>query len=155
MIVRVISGAQTGADRAGLDAALHLGIDVGGCVPYGWRTDEGPLCIGDRVLYKLRQHESAEYPPRTEQNVIDSDATVIFGDPSSPGSRLTRKLCKQHGKPVILATFEKHGPIQTAINLRKWIVANNVKVLNVAGNRERKNPGIYKLTYDTLLETLR
>jgi hypothetical protein len=107
------------------------------------------------VLYKLKQHESAEYPPRTEQNVIDSDATVIFGNPSSPGSALTRKLCKQHGKPFILATFEKHGTKETAKNLRKWIVANNIAVLNVAGNRERKNPGIYKLTYDTLIEALR
>ena len=148
-VVKIISGAQTGADRAGLDAALHLGLRVGGWIPLGRRTDEGPLSVVDMQRYGLSEHTSAEYPPRTERNVFESDGTVLFGNMFSPGCKLTIKLCRKHGRPYLC------NP--TAVELRVWVsgrVDCAINILNVAGNRERTNPGIYGLTYSTLVEAL-
>lgn len=147
VVEQIISGAQTGADRAGLDAGLALGLRVGGWIPFGRRTDEGPLSLEDMQQYNLKQHPSPTYPPRTEQNVRESDGTVLFGNMSSPGCSLTLRLCKRHGKPALT------NP--TTEQLRCWIEYESIKVLNVAGNRERTSPGIFKLTYDTLIEALR
>lgn len=147
ILKRIISGAQTGADRAGLDAALALGLETGGWVPKGKRTDEGPLPEADMLRYKLVEHESYAYPPRTEANVKGSDGTVLFGNMSSPGCSLTIRLCLKHGKPHLCnpATPEQ---------LRQWVDNHHITVLNVAGNRERTNPGIYKRTFLTLMEAL-
>lgn len=143
----IVSGAQTGADRAGLDAGIALGLMTGGWIPKGRRTDEGPLAYPDFIRYRLREHPSWSYPPRTKSNVTMADATVLFGNMSSPGCSLTLKYCKQYGKPALT------NP--TAEQLRRWLDENQVKVLNVAGNRERTNPGIYKLTFNTLVEALK
>lgn len=148
MVTKIISGAQTGADRAGLDAALCLGLLVGGWIPRGRKTDEGELSTDLMLRYCLQEHVSAAYPPRTEQNVRESDATVLFGRMSSPGSALTIRLCKLHNK--------RYYENPTADALR-YILAhtwNDVAVLNVAGNRERTNPGIYLTTFDTLMQAL-
>jgi len=147
MLTKIISGAQTGGDRAGLDAALLLGLQVGGWVPKGCRTDEGPLTSAQMTLYGLKEHPSYAYPPRTEQNVRESDGTVLFGDMSSPGCRLTIRLCKMHGQPFLA------NP--TPDVLRSFVLGNAIKVLNVAGNRERVNPGIYATTYATIVEAFR
>lgn len=146
MITRIISGAQTGSDRAGLDAALHIGIDVGGWIPLGRRTDEGPLSIEDFIRYKLREHPLPAYPPRTLQNVLDSDGTVLFGNMNSPGCRLTLRYLREHGCPSLI------NP--TAVALCRWIDYSGMHTLNVAGNRERTNPGIYQITFDTIVEAL-
>lgn len=146
-VSKIISGAQTGADRAGLDAALALGLDVGGWIPFGRRTDDGPLPLELMRRYKLKEHPSAGYPGRTEQNVRESDVTVLFGNMSSPGCRLTIKLCNRHAKPYLV------NPL--ADELRYWLGALPSVTLNVAGNRERTNPGIYDRTYAILLEALR
>lgn len=152
MVTKIISGAQTGADRAGLDAALALGLEVGGWLPLGKRTDDGPLSLEDFSRYKLREHPSSGYPGRTEQNVREADGTVIFGNPYSPGCSLTLRLCEKHHKEWLI--MEDKDVAYSPRELRKWLDAQGVKVLNVAGNRERKSPGIYKLTYNVLLEAL-
>ena len=143
----VISGGQDGADVAGLAAGLLLGLNTGGYIPKGRRTDSGQMAYADFVKYRLKEHESASYPPRTRSNVIWADATVLFGNMHSPGCSLTLRLCKQYSKPALT------NP--TAEQLRCWIEHEGVNILNVAGNRERTNPGIYQLTYDTLIEALR
>ena len=149
MVTKIISGAQTGADRAGLDAALALGLDVGGWITRGRRTDEGPLSPEDFIRYKLKEHPSRAYPPRTEQNVLESDATVLFGYMHSPGCKLTIRLCLRHGK-----RYKANPTVDELCRLLlgEW---GSVRVLNVAGNRERTNPGTYQRTYDTLVEALR
>jgi hypothetical protein len=147
-LLKIISGGQSGADRAGLDAALALGLEPGGWIPFGRRTDEGALPMADFLKYKLKQHPSPNYPPRTEQNVRESDATVIFGKLSSPGCTLTQKLCKLHEKPCL-------GNPLSPDHLREWVESKGIMVLNVAGNRERTNPGIYQLTFDTLIAAFR
>ena len=151
VVEAIHSGAQTGADRAGLDAGLALGLKTGGWIPAGRRTDAGPLSVDDFSKYKLWEHPSSAYPPRTESNVTDTDGTVVFGNPHSPGCRLTVNLCKKHKKPCLIMENVSYD----AARLREWLLTLNIRVLNVAGNRERTNPGIYQLTYDILMEALR
>lgn len=150
MVTRIISGAQTGADRAGLDAALALGIETGGWIPLGRRTDEGPLSLDLMRLYHLHEHPSANYPPRTEQNVRESDGTVIFGNPYSPGCSLTARLCRTRHKPCLIMDAVAYDVAE----LVKWILNNGILTMNVAGNRERTNIGIYSLTFRTIVAAL-
>ncbi len=86
---KIISGAQTGADRAGLDAAVELGLETGGWIPHGGRIDEGnhPELI---PLYGLKETFGPDYPTRTLNNVLDSDGTVLFGNMNSPGRCVAR-----------------------------------------------------------------
>jgi hypothetical protein len=130
---RIISGGQTGADLGALVGARRVGIETGGTAPRGYRTDAGPQ---PEVLrgFGLVEHRSPAYPPRTRANVQNSDATALFGNLTSPGCRLTRALCAQYQKPTI------ENP--SAAELRRYVTVNAISVLNVAGNRERTNPGI-------------
>jgi hypothetical protein len=130
---KIISGGQTGADIGGLVGARLVGIATGGTAPHGYRTDAGPQ---PDVLrgFGLVEHRSRSYPPRTACNVRDSDGTVLFGNLDSPGCTLTLKLCKRYGKPKL------ENP--SAQELRRWVTMHAIGVLNIAGNRERMNPGI-------------
>jgi hypothetical protein len=97
-ITKIISGGQTGADVAGLDAAINHAIPHGGWIPKGRLTEDGPL----PAKYQLQEMPTASYPKRTAQNVIDSDGTVIFTHGTLiGGSALTRKIALQRGKPVL------------------------------------------------------
>lgn len=125
-VEKIISGGQTGIDQLGLKVAKELGIPTGGTAPKGFRTELGPYpSLGED--YGLVESAFSDYGPRTLQNVLDSDGTVLFGEMGSTGSRLTISLCKNHNKPYIL------NP--TADELRDWLKDNNIKDLNVAGNR--------------------
>lgn len=149
MLQKIISGGQRGADQAALDAAKELDLQTGGTAPKGYR-----VCLfngsdsSDRELltmYGLVEHESSDYPPRTKQNVKDSDGTLWVGYPDSPGGRLTISTAKSIGKPVII------NP--EPADLKRWVIANNIKTLNVAGNRSSKeNPEIYEQTFDLIIE---
>lgn len=140
IITKIISGGQTGADRAGLDAAVELGIPTGGTAPRHYMTENGP----DLSLKALGLVESqfTGYSSRTKANVMDSDGTVVFGDVKSAGSRNTIIYCDQAHKP------HKENP--TALELAGWAIAYGIKTLNVAGNRASKNPKVYNLTKDTI-----
>jgi hypothetical protein len=131
---KIISGGQTGADLGGLVGARRVGLETGGTAPHGYRTDAGPQPDVLRA-FGLSEHPSRAYAPRTACNVRDSDATVLFGDVTSPGSTLTKKLCKRYRKPAPLEN-------PSAFELRRWVLVNQFTVLNIAGNRERTNPGI-------------
>ena len=150
-LVKICSGAQTGADQGGLAAGIQLGLQIGGWMPLGRRTDEGPLSVELFKLWNLREHPLSTYPPRTEQNVRDSDGTVVFGNPYSPGCSLTVKLCKRHKKPYLIMETVSYDPV----GLLKFVLNNGIKTLNVAGNRERSTPGIYALTLDTIVRAFR
>lgn len=144
--IKIISGGQTGADRAGLEAAKELGLPTGGYAPKGWRTDNGPApSLAD---FGLVETESAGYPERTSLNVQASDGTLIFGDAGSSGSRLTRQLCKQYRKPYAINPRNRK-------EIRGFIEYHNVQVLNVAGNRERTNPGIGATVKALLIDAFR
>lgn len=140
---RIISGAQTGADRAGLDAALELGIPIGGWVPKGRKAEDGK--VPEHYFPFLREATTADYPTRTRLNVIDSTATIIFHvGPMGPGSRLTVGLCYQHGRPHL--NVDMSLALATSL-IRSWIDRNvGAGILNVAGGRESTSPGIYEWT---------
>lgn len=135
MITKIISGGQVGADIAGLRAAVKLGIETGGWMPKGFRTKEGPH-PEYATIYRLQEHESSEYPPRTYLNVLESDGTVRFAaNFNSPGERCTLRAINTYMKPhfdVDVEYFrrEDHG-YET---FRDWIKGQQIKVLNVAGN---------------------
>lgn len=147
MIEKLISGGQTGADRAGLDAAKILGIPTGGTAPKGWRicnpdgTDGSDPTLAE---FGLVESDSREYRDRTIQNVQDSDATVWYGFQDSPGGKLTLSTAKRLNKPAIV------NP--TPQQLRQWVEGNSIKILNVAGNRfSTHNPDIYDLVYRSIM----
>ena len=140
---KIISGGQTGADQGGLEAGRLLGIPTGGTAPVGFITDDGPN-LDLALVYHLvpGPPDPKIFPIRTRKNVSDSDGTVWFGNPSSPGGRLTLNTCTKMNKPYLI------NPSST--QLAEWINTYNIKVLNVAGNRERKTPGIKAQVISTL-----
>jgi hypothetical protein len=146
VIEKIISGGQTGADVAGLDAARLAGIPTGGTAPKGWRVcleDGSDGTNPELESFGLIEHESSEYPPRTIQNVKNSDGTVWFGYTDSPGGKLTIGTCTKLEKPYLI------NP--SAEDLKTWTEENNIKVLNVAGNRKSAdNPEIYDYAFTTI-----
>ena len=141
MLERVISGGQTGADQGGLEAGKMAGIVTGGMAPRGYRTSSGPQ-PDLRKRFGLEEAKSPYYAQRTRANVQNSDGTVIFGDPTSPGSRLTAKLCREYGRPCLEIPYPGSKRTDAEGLLAQWCVLHCFEVLNVAGNREDKNPGI-------------
>ncbi len=141
---KIVSGGQTGADLGGLAAARQLGIPTGGWAPRGWLTEDGPSPELLRDTYGLELCDGG-YDLRTELNVRDSDATVVFArDPESNGTRATIDWAEHYGKPIII------NP--TAEELRDFVAGHKVGVLNIAGNRESVAPGIGEETERLLLE---
>ena len=107
MLSKIISGGQTGADQAALDAAIELGIPHGGWIPKGRLTEAGPL--PDK--YGLTEMTNKDYLKRTKQNVLDSDATVIFshGDLKG-GSKRTADFATELRKPFLHIDLTKTLP---------------------------------------------
>ena len=141
ILQKIISGGQTGADRAALDAALEWGIPCGGWCPKGRRAEDGR--IPER--YPLEEASSSQYPLRTRMNVEDSDGTLIFtrGSPRG-GTLLTLKLARQLRKPYILADPSREEDLSA---FPAWLRQNQIRTLNVAGPREGEAPGIYKQVF--------
>ena len=141
MIEKIISGGQTGVDRAALDSAIALGIPHGGWCPAGRRAEDGRL----DERYRLLELDSNEYVDRTRKNVEDSDGTLILKvGMLEGGTALTHTFAGNFGKPVMVADLDS-PPAQREI--RNWLVSNNIKRCNVAGPRESKRPGIYLQAY--------
>jgi hypothetical protein len=144
----IISGGQTGVDRGALDAAIALGI------PYGGRCPRGRLAEDGRIpsRYRLTESESPLYRVRTEQNVLDTDATLILARGRvTGGTRLTRELARSHGKPCLVVDLAGGGD---AGAVRRWLAAQGVSKLNVAGPRESQSPGIADAARQFLLDLL-
>ena len=146
----LLSGGQTGADRAGLDAAIHLGLPYGGWCPGGRRAEDGKI----PDVYQLTETRSRGYLFRTEQNVIDSDATLIFtlGNLSG-GSKRTLAFTKKHRKPCIHIGLSKTGAAAESV-LRDFLATLDFKRLNVAGSRESKEPGVGEWAFQLLVSVL-
>ena len=132
-----MSGGQAGVDRAALDVALKLGIPCGGWCPKGRVAEDGPI----DPRYPLKETPSADYGQRTEWNVRDSDGTLILTRGRlSGGTAQTVDIAARLGKPALILNPAKrsNGPA-----LRVWARQHKIRVLNVAGPRESKRPGIY------------
>lgn len=138
MVDKIISGGQTGADRAALDFALSHGIAHGGWCPKGRRAEDGKIA----THYHLTETDSTFYDARTEANVRDSDATVIFS--LAPilegGSKLTFNVAKKLKKPVL--HLHPGLVFEASDELAAFIARYKVHILNVAGSRVSKEPGV-------------
>jgi Circularly permutated YpsA SLOG family len=155
MLRKIISGGQTCADRAGLDFAIETGLEHWGYVPRGRKAEDGR--IDDR--YNMVELSTTSYPARTRRNIEESDGTVIFSLERllSGGTKLTWGLAKKLGKPLLHiydAPKERiSNPDSLCLEgqaLTDFLRSNKIEVLNVAGPRESKEPGVYKLTLTIL-----
>jgi len=150
---RVVSGGQTGVDQTALKVAKVLGLKTGGWMPQGFKTDEGPNPEFAKE-YGLLAHSSPTYPPRTRLNVKISDGTLIMGDLGSPGCKLTHRYCCEEDRKFL--KIRRTYDLQEAIFLiRRFIQDYRIVTLNVAGNRERTNPGISEWATIILSEGLK
>lgn len=149
--MKIVSGGQTGADRAALDFAIAQGIEHGGWCPRGRRAEDGAVPAG----YRLRETDEPQYAVRTRQNVLDSDATVIFSirPEIRGGTALTSRLTREHNKPLLHLHAEL--PISEAVSrLRAFLRDHQVRVLNVAGPRASQEPAVGSLVRDVLTRAL-
>lgn len=136
-VEKLVTGGQTGVDRAALDAALALGLSVGGWCPKGRRAEDGIIA----ARYPLRETPSEEYAQRTAWNVRDSDGTLILhAGTLSGGTALTVVEAHRLGKPVHDVCLDRDAVIEPVV---EWLRARHIRVLNVAGPRESEAPGIY------------
>jgi Circularly permutated YpsA SLOG family len=143
VIEQIVSGGQTGVDQAALRAARAAGIATGGWAPQGWLTEseDGRRNVPAPWLgreYALVECGEPGYSARTRANVLGSDGTLWFGDWMSPGGRTTLDACRLHSKPFLIVFRGATRPSQVVA----WLGEQGVRVLNVAGNRESRDPGI-------------
>ena len=146
MVRKIVSGGQTGADRGALDAAIELGIEHGGYCPAGRRAEDGR--IPDR--YHLIETASADPAERTEQNVLESDGTLLVTrGPATGGSALTAALAARHRRPFLHVDLDRDLDLgvvgdrtgngepagRCAEVIREWLGTWGIEVLNVAGPR--------------------
>ena len=142
--MKIISGGQTGVDRAALDAALELKMDCGGFCPKGRKSEDGRI----PEKYPLTETATGEYPERTEWNVKTGDGTLVLIDKDADkGTTLTINLCRQYNKPFLPVDLSKKNQPEAMI---QWIKENHIKILNIAGSRESSSPGIYHKAYNFL-----
>ena len=141
MIKKIICGGQTGVDRAALDFALENGIDCGGWCPRGRKAEDGVI----PEHYPLEETEKDIFEERTEKNVVESDGTLILsnGFTLRGGTLYTYGMLRKHDKPVLVLNLNDNFEINFAA-FTEWINKNNIETLNISGNRESENPGIYE-----------
>jgi hypothetical protein len=148
----VVSGGQTGADRAALDWAIRHGIPHGGWCPRGRRAEDGPI----DARYDLQETASASYARRTWLNVRDSDATLIFNQgPLEDGTLETLRCAEALNQPYRI--FQLEGDTLEAVTraVIGWLKEGRFARLNIAGPRESKRPGIHASVSEVLEGCLR
>ena len=135
--MKIISGGQSGVDRAALDVALELGIPCGGWCPNGRLAEDGVIAS----KYPLEQTPLVQYQQRTEWNARDSDGTLILtiGKPEG-GTLLTMDFARKHKRPCLVVDLALPGGVQA---VKDWILGHNIQALNVAGPRASKQPDVY------------
>jgi hypothetical protein len=151
MIEKIISGGQTGVDRAALDVAIELKIPHGGWCPKERLSESGTIPFH----YSLQETETSDYSERTKLNIRDSDGTLIIV-PKLPvdvtdGTILTIQEVQDKRKPYYL--FDLSGK-EDLSSISVWLKKNNIRILNVAGPRESQSPGIYNRCYELLKKIL-
>ncbi len=148
IVERVVSGGQTGVDRAALDVAIELEIPHGGWCPRGRLAEDGVI----PARYELTEHESAEYSRRTEQNVIDSDGTLIlYVHALSGGTLLTYRYAQQHQRDHLCVDLGQEILPEEA---RQWIRERQINILNVAGPRASGHAEVYPMACEFLRQVL-
>lgn len=153
-MLKVISGGQTGADRGGLDAAIRLGIEHGGWCPKGRIAEDGVI----PAKYKLQEMPSACYKARTKANVIDAEITLIFSyGLLTGGSEYTKNCCLKYNKDKIILDLKNYEgwPYTKISDIIIPAMEKDYYIINVAGNRESKAPGIQNAVDQIMFWVLR
>ena len=136
----IVSGGQTGVDRAALDAALAAGIPCGGWCPGGRMAEDGPI----PEHYPLTEIPGSGYIERTRANVADSDGTVILhGDVLEGGTLQTLRFCEELGKPSLVIARGETDEAGAAAAIAGFVARHGIRRLNIAGPRASKQAQIY------------
>ncbi|HEY9712249.1 MAG TPA: putative molybdenum carrier protein [Chroococcales cyanobacterium] len=146
MLQRIISGGQTGVDRAALDVAMRFNISHGGWCPQGRLAEDGKIAL----KYHLNETPAAEYDQRTEWNVRDADAVLILARGTLiGGTMLTKRIAVKLGRPYMIAnpSPSRSGEIEPVI---LWLTLENISTLDIAGPRESQESGIYEDSFNFL-----
>lgn len=144
--LKIVTGGQSGVDRAAMDVALQLGLELGGWCPRGRWAEDGPIPLH----YPLVECDSDTPAVRTEKNVIDSDGTVVVTrEGVGDGTTLTIECAQRYHRPHLVLSLD--APPDTEA-FWKWVQDNRIKVLNIAGPRESFAPG---KVYEPALETIK
>ena len=143
-VSKIVSGGQTGVDRAAFDFALENDFEIGGSVPKGRIAEDGPI---DKKYVGLIETKTSDYSERTARNVTDSDATLILSNGKlRGGSKLTRELAERLQKPHFHLDFSCANSDQARNETLDWLSSINCPKLNVAGPRASEDPRIYDQT---------
>lgn len=153
---RIVSGGQTGVDRAALDVAIALGIPHGGWCPQGRRAEDGRIS----AQYQLQETPQRQYRVRTRLNVQQSDGTLILflgqagesppAEQLTGGTLLTFQLAQRNQKPVLVFPLSGEDSSDRLSHIRQWLTEHQVENLNIAGPRESQSPGVYQSACDCL-----
>jgi hypothetical protein len=144
MVSKIVSGGQTGVDRAALDFALDHEITCGGWCPLDRLAEDGPL----HERYPLKETPERDYTQRTEWNVRDSDGTLVLTwGPPSDGTAFTIGMARKHERPCMVVDLADDEPQESVTD---WIGTCRIQTLNVAGPRASKHRDIYRQAYEFL-----
>lgn len=151
MLKKIVSGGQTGADRAALDAALEIGFPLGGYCPAGRKAEDGIIDVKYHLL-----ETGKDYRVRTKRNVLESDGTVIFYSSSiCGGTEQTLLFCIKFKKPYRLIDISMTAKNPAAETLSQFIIDNGIEILNVAGPRLSSCPEIYSFVKAVISRVIR
>ena len=146
--LKIVSGGQTGVDRAALDAALESGVSAGGWCPEGRQAEDGPIA----EKYPLQELPDGSYKERTLKNVQDSDATVIiYFESISGGTEETLSFCLNEKKPYLLIDGSGITEDSASNRIKHFIDENQISRLNVAGPRASKEKRAYEYTKQVII----
>ena len=149
---KIVSGGQTGVDRAALDAALDHQFPCGGYCPKGRRAEDGDI----PARYPLEEHASTHYPRRTLANILNSDGTlIVYAQSLKGGTALTATYCRQHQQPFILVDAQYLSIEEAACRAMEFFCRFDVRCLNVAGPRYSQWPAGYHYTYRCIDQILK
>jgi len=147
MLKKIISGGQTGADRAALDAAIKLGLAHGGWVPKGRRAEDGTI----PSTYHLEEMPTDSYPRRTEKNIREADGTLILTHGrATGGSKLTVDIAQRYRRKYLHIDLLRTPSFTAVRTIWEWVADKDIEVLNVAGSSASKDPAIYDKTVQIL-----
>jgi hypothetical protein len=146
--VKIVSGGQTGADRAALDLAIDKGFEYGGFVPARRLDEDGEI---PAICQGLVETASSSTKERTRLNIQSSDATLLIthGKPRG-GSRLTFDLAIELNKPLLHIDMDAEAVADAALRTRQWLESRSIRTLNIAGPRASEDPEIYAAVMELL-----